>query len=647
MKKNFIAILVAILSLVSCEQGYLDTNLNDQANLDDIFSQTGNVRSYLSHIYSYIPLEEDNTKGAGWVVARGGQALFSWYDKGNYTLFRTGNYSAATMASDPEAYYDIWEDLYEGMHQCDIFLANIDKDKVDSKTIRDMLRAEAIFLKVYYCYCLVRQWGPVFIPENGKGVTDRECFEDNIKWMEESLDEAIPYLANSMADVTEGVDKWQGRATKGAAMALKARILTMAASPLYNGCPLYVGQMKNSSGEFLFPQAADRSKWDEAAQACKDVIDLNLYSLCKSTATGDSFKDAAASYQQVFFIPWNTETIWGWWLRTSNAYSSSAYSSLGALGSILACQTPKNFGKYAFSGTCPSLRMVDSYAMYGTGRYPVKGYEQDTDGNDYSNPVIDQLSGYVSEGWTENYKQPVDADWAPAFKAHNSCVGREPRFYACLVPEGFYWPNKDSQNNDGRFTCYNDDASNSCYSVTGVQHCRSGYAWRRNYPADTPLETGNDYTSLTGVYPEIRLAEIYLSYAEACNEKTSRDEATAIEYLNKVRMRSGLNDIRVAYPEVEGNQALLRELIRRERQVEFAMEPLSYYDALRWMTAEEDFPAANWTLKCSADNYEESYQRVCNEYAGAPAVFEDRDYLYPISHKWLQQTPQMTQNYGF
>lgn len=646
MKKYLISAAVALLSIVSCKQGYLDTNLNDQANLDDIFSQTETVRSYLSHVYNYIPLEEDCTAGSGWVVARGAQSLFSNCDKGNWNLYRTGNYSPSTMVSDPVAHYDIWAELYEGMHQCDIFIANIDKDLNDSKAIRDMLRAEAVFLKVYYCYCLVRQYGPVCMEYSDKN-KDRGTFEENVEWMTRQLDEAIPYLAESMADVTEGLEKWQGRATKGAAMALKARILVMAASPLYNGCDLYRGQMKNASGNFLFPQSTDPSKWDKAAQACKDVIDMGLYSLCKSSDKGNAFQNAAASYQKVFFTPWNEETIWGWWYRTENEYSTSEYSSLGGFGSVVACQTPRNFGKYAFSHICPSLRMVDSYAMYESGRYPVTGYAADACGSDLSKPVIDSQSGYSPEGWTEGYAQPVDASWAPAFKAHNSCVGREPRFYACLVPQGFYWPDKDNAGDDGRFTCYDSSEASSRYSTTGVTHCRSGYAWRRNYPADTPLETGTDYTSLTAVYPEFRLAEIYLSYAEACNEKSARDEAAALEYLNYVRERSGLNKAEVAYPEVVGDRELLRWIIRQERTVEFAMEPMSYYDSIRWMTAGEQCSASGWTLKCSAHTYEESYERVSDEYPSAPAAFTDRDYLYPISYGWLAQTPGMTQNYGF
>ncbi len=665
MNRIYISLCLCFACLAS-SCSYLDTNLVDQANLDDVFSQRETVRSYLAHIYNYIPLEEDPVSGSGYVVARSDQARFSWYTKGKYELFRSGNYSASSMDGNAGAYSDYWNDYYNGIRQCTIFIQHIDLDVNDTPQIREYMRSEARFLRAYLYYFLLRQYGPVVLLGDGLYddgedlmTLDRNTVQECVEWIVSELDKATDALPLTLGDTSESVERWQGRVTKGAALALKARVLMMAASPLFNGCALYKGVMKNYDGEYLFPQEADLNKWQQAADACKKVIDLGLYNLCRSEETGDAFKDGAASYQKVFFDSWNEETIWGWWRRTDNEYSAASYSSLGSGGLIVAMQVPKNFGKYAYSGICPSLKLVDSYAMWETGRYPVKGYEKDAHGQDYSRPVIDPVSGYKPEGWTDNYKQPVDASWAPAFKAHNSCVGREPRFYACIVPSGFYWPNANNADKDaigsdeyevrkgGRFSVYDSAESSSRYSLNSIQHPRSGYAWRRNYKADTSLETESDYTSMKSVYPEFRLAEVYLSYAEACNEKPDRDEATAIEYLDKVRSRVGLCSIKTAYPEVIGNQALLRTLIRRERQVEFAMEPLSYYDACRWMTAKDEYPAGCWSLKCSASTYEESYERVDDEIALSALVFTDRDYFYPISSAWLKQMPGMTQNYGF
>ena len=197
-----------------------------------------------------------------------------------------------------------------------------------------------------------------------------------------------------------------------------------------------------------------------------------------------------------------------------------------------------------------------------------------------------------------------------------------------------------------KFTCYNNTECTSPWSAAG-QCIRVGYAWRRLLPANTSLARQEDFKAIRYVYPAFRLAEIYLNYAEACNEKPQRDEAAAIEYLNKVRNRSGLNNIEDAYPEIKGNKNLLRWCIQKERMAEFGLEAMRHYDACRWMIAKDEYPGANWTLHVSATTYEESYERTSTDFVGAPNTFQDKDYLFPISANQLAEMTNMTQNYGF
>lgn len=644
--KIFALLLGGALALSSCDS-WFDVKLDDQANLEDIFSKRNTVHSYLAHIYSYIPLDEELIGSDGWVSARSDEALFSFYQWVYYLPYRTGNYSSATPTS--ERYFNYWEKFYIAINQCTIFLTNVHLDKDDSDTIKDYMAAEARFLRAYYYYCLFRQYGPVFVWGDRSSddsilgsEIDRNTVDENVDFIVSELDKCAEVLPLYVSDTGEAADVWQGRITKGAALALKARVLMMAASPLYNGggkdgnaTYIYKG-MKNKDGNFIFPQEYDASKWERAAQACQAVIDLGLYALCEDTSTTDPMQKGANSYEAVFQSPWNSETIWGWWTRTS-----SAYSYLGGAGAALGTSIPPLIMPYAgFGGIAPSLKLVDTYPMMESGRYPVTGYEGK---NDYSRPVVDEKSGYVATGFTEGYKQPVDASWAPAIKAHNSTVGRDPRYYACVVPNGFYWP---CQSLNKKMTCYNNAECTSAWSAV-QDRLRVGYAWRKYYPKDTKFTNASDYAAIKYVYPAFRLAEIYLSYAEACNEMDSRDETKAFQYLNMVRNRVGLNNIEEAYPEIKGDQKLLRWCIQRERMVEFGLEAMRHYDATRWMTAKDEYPADNWTLHLSATTYEESYTRVSTDFVGDPAVFEDRDYLFPISSSQLAEMTNLTQNYGF
>ena len=651
------AVLACCFSLSSCDS-FFDVQLDDQATMEEIFSQPTTAKKYLQHIYSYLPMEEEIVGSEGWVVPRSDEGQYSFLQWVQYISYKTGNYSPATASggSTQEQYFNFWPKCYKAINQCSIFLSYIDLDTIDSKSVITYMKAEARFLRAFYYFCLFRQYGPVYIWGDriadeailGSSI-DRHTVEENIKFIVDELDAIKNDLPLDVSDL-ESEDLFMGRVTRGAALALKARVLLYAASPLYNGCDLYKGQMKNMRGDFLFPQTPDPEKWQKAADAAWDVIEMNKYNLCSApNPTGDKFKDGAAAYQEVMFKNWNEETIWGWWRRTT----TGGYDYTGTHGIVQALApfggtnpaTNKAYneqvcGATGYGGIAPSLKLVDTYPMWESGRYPVTGYEGT---NDLSKPIIDPKSGYVAEGFTEGYKQPVDADWAPAFKAHNSCIGRDPRYYSNLVPNGFYWPNEKA---GVRFTGYNNTECTSPYSASS--NCvRVGYMWRRMYKADASLLTLDEIKALRYVYPAFRMAEIYLNYAEACNEKPNRDETSALEYLNKVRNRVGLNNIEVAYPEIKGNQELLRWCIQKERMVEFSMEGQRHYDACRWMIAKKEYPGQQWTLRMSANNYEDSYQRVNNELLIGDNVFTDRDYLFPISSKQLSEMVNITQNYGF
>ncbi|MCI5720794.1 MAG: RagB/SusD family nutrient uptake outer membrane protein [Bacteroidales bacterium] len=648
MKKIYLLATCLTMALLLCScDSWFDVTLDDQANMEEIFSKRATTHNYLSHIYSYIPLEEEVVGSDGWVVARSDEALFSFYQWVNYIPYRTGNYSSATPTS--ALFFNYWEKFYIAIKQCTIFMDNVSLDLDDNETVRTYMKAEARFLRAYYYFCLFRQYGPVFIwgdrdsDETILGSSiDRNTVEENIEFMVSELDKAAVDLPLYVSDTGEGADTWQGRVTKGAALALKARILMTAASPLYNGGGaqgnanyIYKG-MTNKDGHYLFPLVYDPEKWKRAAEACEDVLSLNIYALCTNSTEADPLQRAASAYESIFQEPWNSETIWGWWSRTS-----SAYSYLGGSGAAICVSIPPHIMPYAgFGGIAPSLKLVDSYPMAESGRYPVTGYEGS---NDYSRPIVDDKSGYKTDGFTEGYKQPVDASWAPAIKAHNSTIGRDARYYACIVPNGFYWP---CQALNKKTTLYNNSECTSRWSA--VNDClRVGFAWRKYYKPNTIFNNTGDYQAVKYVYPAFRLAEIYLSLAEAYNEMEPRNEAKAFENLNKVRNRAGLNNIEDAYPEIHGNQDLLRWCIQKERMVEFGMEAMRHYDATRWMIAKSEYPSANWTLNLSASNYEDSYKRVSTDFVGDPATFSDRDYLFPISSQQLAEMTNMTQNYGF
>lgn len=669
----YISICLAALALSSCDS-FFDINTKDQATMEDVMSRSTSVRQYLARLYYYIPQEENLRQYEGGTSMRSDEALHGksqWETNGDWYYIRRGEYSSASSIDRSNG--NFWKHFYEAINDCSLFLQNLHYDKEDSPATVQAMEGEARFLRAYYYFSLFRHYGPVFIwmDENGDPIApdqeikaesiDRNTVEENVNFMVKELNAAAELLPE---EISVGAYSNMGRATKGAALALKSRLLLYAASPLYNGqngTGMY-DNLKNYRGEKLFPEY-DATKWDDAAKAAKDVIELGKYSLTVKDGGNplSSIKDAAESYQNVWFQNWdsNKETIWGWWYRKWSDYQ-------GSVGGEIAFSAPSG-GKLCsigYSLITPSLKLIDAYPMAESGRYPVVAYDETNGMIDLSRPVVDPLSGYSATGWVDNYQQIIDVDpsWATPFKAHKSTVGRDARFYSNFLPNGFWWPCKTPNGGEKplRFTCYDNIECTSQYSA--VYGCnRVGYTWRRLYKAGNPLKEITDYTGINYVYPAFRLAEIYLAYAEACNEKPLRDVDEAITYVDKVRARAGLKGLKEAYPEIDFNgaggtigtvtrtgQEWLRWVIRQERMCEFAFEGSQrHYDCMRNLLAEKEYNMENWTLHVTADNYEDSYTRVSDDYIGGRCVFQKRDYLFPIGSAQLAEMTNFTQNPGW
>ena len=604
-------IVITLLGFLttSCDD-YLNVELQNQMTFDEVFNKRQTTEAYLAQVYGYLPNEYDILEGEGSSVSRSDEALFSWF-YGNWESNRSGSWGVTTDA------YHNWTNNYKGISQATIFINNVDQCVEIDQNTKDVMKAEARFVRAYLYFVMFRKYGPVYIwgdnasdplikPED----IDRHSVDENINFILSEYDKSIAVLPEKITD-----EAWWGRLTKGAVMAAKSRLTLYAARPLFNGCDLYKG-IKNKYGEFLFPQTPDPNKWEEAAKAAKAVIDLNIYSLHQDTQESDPFRKAIKSYMGIYFDKWNDELIWASWQSDGFTYN-------------VRCAPPRVV-KTGYGGYCPSLKLVDTYPMGVSGRYPVTGYKSD------GSPIIDPKSGYSDEGFTNPYTHPLD-NFA-TINAHNSCVGRDARFYASILANGMNWIN--TYKGIKLVTFF--DGGTSSFSASG-DCVKSGYLWRR---FSDPANNIEDDKWGQYSWPYYRLGEIYLNYAEACNEKPNRNEEEALIYINKIRNRSGLNNLEVAYPEVKGNQALLRELLRKERMVELAFEGHRFYDVRTWMIGESESNQPNYTRNVAATNYEDSWDRTDKVFPGR-LVFEPKHYLFPLHQSQLNEMKNITQNYGW
>ena len=168
---------------------------------------------------------------------------------------------------------------------------------------------------------------------------------------------------------------------------------------------------------------------------------------------------------------------------------------------------------------------------------------------------------------------------------------------------------------------------------------------------DPSIDPQSDGWDMGKDWHVIRFAEVLLTYAEAKNELSPLDDS-AFEAVNRVRKRAGLPALQktnAALPTYCGTQDALRQRIRNEWRVEFALEGgKRQWDIRRWGIAKDvlNAPFKGLKYKISADGLN------CTLYEGENVIltgssYEDHNYLYPVPQKEIDLNKALTQNPGY
>ena len=160
---------------------------------------------------------------------------------------------------------------------------------------------------------------------------------------------------------------------------------------------------------------------------------------------------------------------------------------------------------------------------------------------------------------------------------------------------------------------------------------------------------GSNFTIEPYAFPIIRLADLYLLYAEALNEVKASPDLEVYEYIDKVRERAGLNGIVSSYANFSNNpqkpltQSGMREIIHHERMIELAFEGHRFWDLRRWKRATEfmNGPIKGWNI------FEESAEKFYKPVILFDQTFSTKEYLWPIKEHNLLVNTNLVQNYGW
>lgn len=248
------------------------------------------------------------------------------------------------------------------------------------------------------------------------------------------------------------------------------------------------------------------------------------------------------------------------------------------------------------------------------------------------NPTQNLVNAYAMKNGECPYlneELPLQINPASGYDASNPYVDRDPRLDASILYDGSVWAGRETEIWDGGL-----DSPGS--TIGSWNASKSGYALKKFIVEEIP-PTGSS------VKPEnpwvfFRLAEVYLNYAEIMFELG--DEATAREYVNKVRARQS-----VQMPPVTASGQELKEKIRHERRIELAFEGNRFFDVRRWKIAKETENRPLLAIKIEKlDNGTKTYEPTLL----LKRLFLDQHYLIPIPRVEIDKSKgSLEQNVGY
>lgn len=336
--KIFVLIIVISSLFASCE--FLEIEPLDSYTENSVFSDLALAEAYVTRNY-ILPVNGFNSTALRFVSDES-HNNFNW--GGAWTISR------GQMTPDQFGSFGIWNSYYGYIRACNVFFNSVDK-LPGSEDEKNRLIGEMTFFRAYYYMELINRYGGVPLI-----TTTFELDDEDMMIPRDSYDACIDFVVSEFTKAATLLpERWTGsnfgRATKGAALAMKSRVLLYAASPLWNA-------------------TNNTSKWQAAADAAKEVMNLNIYQL-------DS------DYKGLFINNNSPEIIFQ--RLYTNEYSNNYDWQ----------NTPNGWTGY--SATCVSQSMVDSYEM-ADGSMPDASMYSEATSNPWAGREPRFYASIVSDG---------------------------------------------------------------------------------------------------------------------------------------------------------------------------------------------------------------------------------------------------------
>lgn len=452
MKKSIFLILAVLLGVSYSCNDYLDTYPGDQYDDATIWKNTELIESFVYGIYNNIPYPFQWYNCAALVDEAVPVQVDGVVDdvlNGRLTPENLGVFQN-NWANAMDGYW--WEDIYSSIRACNLFFDKIKIADNTPESTKEQLAGEVYFLRAYYYFLLMEQYGGVPLVDYVINIGDnynipRNSFEETVNFIVADLDAAV--ANNRLANQTD-----KTRATEGAVYALKSRVLVYAASELYhnNGSwangyahPELIGYSAGSS-------VTRQRLYQQAKAAAEKVMNMGKYELYTSGVPNKSI-----NYQNVFLQMSSKEQIY---ITTNDKKVTYYYGT--------------DWGAW----------------VYGPPSYG--GF------------ALNQVTGNLVNAFENSDGTPFSFD----AKAVNPYAGRDPRLEATILHHGSSWYKKGPTGN------WVSNVIDINGADKGKDKACTGYYIKKFIsPTENDYYYG---TRQPQPYMHIRYAEVLLNYAEAC-----------------------------------------------------------------------------------------------------------------------------------
>jgi len=602
MRKINLLVAFVLLGTVSCKkQSFLDDKTTSLIDVNAVFSDSARTMAFVTRMYEEIPFNFNLDRWEGGNTAQSG-------DDAEFTLANPARRSVAlylgAYSAEQFIHGDAWNIPWNNIRRANLLLSRLETTPLSS-SLQSRLRGEAKFMRAYfYSYLAINFGGMPLIGDTLYTKDDninvpRATFEETVNAIVKELDEAAVLLPIPNVGYNPSLPPGQsgyedrdfGRVTKGACMAVKARLLLHAASPLFNGGAI-AGASEEQKKVAGYPTYSV-ARWQAAADAADAVIKSTYYSLNEENNVKPGF-----GFYNVFLKRYPNPEYILFVNRPPNRDMEGAFLP----------STRGGGNRYR-----PTQNLVDCFPMKN------------------GKAITDPTSGY----------NPT-----------NPYVNRDPRFNYTIIFNGSRYQRANS-GQDTVFTYSNKVTATNLANTSGDGYNPdlappstplTGYFSRKM--CDSNIASNSSANTNRG-WPLLRHAEIIMSYAEAVNELGQTDKA--FEKMKEIRIRAGIDPGADGRYGIKPNISIaeMRDLIRNERHIEFAFEgDIRWDDIRRWKIAEV---VNNGKLRgIMIERHPTTKAYTYTPVVGFVAhFFAPRQYLFPIPGLEIRKMPLMVQNPGW